>query len=107
MPANAPTPVVPKWEYLALTRKSENYLVNDLNYCGQQGWEVITAMYYKDIKGVMVWTAFLKRLAVGLPPTDIKGAAGAASAGGAKATAEESGALKGFDLSGDDFQIKG
>ncbi len=105
MPTNNPTPAVQKWEYLALTRKSENYLLNDLNLCGQEGWEVVSTTYYKDMKGAMVWTAFLKRPAVGLPPTKL--AVGAGSVGASKPAAEEGGALKGFDLSGDEFEIKG
>ncbi|RMF99910.1 MAG: hypothetical protein D6741_07670 [Planctomycetota bacterium] len=50
-----------RWEYLTLTRKSEQFLVNDLNVHGQEGWELVSASYYKDMKGAMVWTAFLKR----------------------------------------------
>lgn len=57
-----------RWEYLTLTRKSESFLMNDLNDHGQQGWELVSASYYKDMKGSMVWTAFLKR------PTTAKGA---------------------------------
>ena len=50
-----------RWEYMELTRKSEAFLVNDLNESGLQGWELVTIMHGKDRKGEMTWTAFLKR----------------------------------------------
>ena len=50
-----------KWEYCLLTRKSEGYILNDFNTLGQEGWELVPVMYYKDFKGIMCWTGFLKR----------------------------------------------
>jgi hypothetical protein len=46
---------------MEVTRKSEAFLVNDLNESGQQGWELVTITHDKDRKGEMTWTAFLKR----------------------------------------------
>ena len=53
-----------KWEYLAVNRKVEEFLVAELNEVGKAGWELVTILYTKDIKGVAAsfsWTAFLKR----------------------------------------------
>jgi hypothetical protein len=50
-----------KWEYMELTRKTETYLVHDLNEEGQHGWELVTVIQGKDRHGEAAWTAFLKR----------------------------------------------
>ncbi len=50
-----------KWECMELTRKTETYLVIDLNKEGQQGWELVSVIHDKNSKGEMTWTAFLKR----------------------------------------------
>ena len=44
-----------------MTRRSENYLMEEMNKEGQNGWELVNVLYYSDPKGVMAWTAFLKR----------------------------------------------
>ena len=54
-----------KWEYCLLTRKTEGFLLNDLNSFGQDGWELVNILYYKDAKGIMCWTGFLKRHSTG------------------------------------------
>jgi hypothetical protein len=53
------------WEYMEVTRKTENYLTNELNELGKVGWELVSVMFHKDVKSslgsALVWTAFLKR----------------------------------------------
>ena len=50
-----------KWEYMELTRKTETYLLSEINDCGQHGWELVSVTHGKDLKGDLSWTAFLKR----------------------------------------------
>ncbi len=50
-----------RWDYSFESRRTETSLLTALNDLGQQGWEVVNALYYKDIKGIMVWGALLKR----------------------------------------------
>jgi hypothetical protein len=50
-----------KWEYVELTRKTEAYLIEEINEIGQQGWELVSVFNGKDRKGDTVWIAFLKR----------------------------------------------
>lgn len=54
-----------RWEYMELTRKTEGYLVNELNELGQAGWELVSVSFHKDTKSglgaALAWTAFLKR----------------------------------------------
>jgi hypothetical protein len=50
-----------KWEYMELTRKTETYLLTELNDVGQQGWELVSVLHGADRKGEMSWTGFLKR----------------------------------------------
>ena len=57
-----------KWEYMELTRRTETFLLNDLNDEGQHGWEMIAVTHGKDRKGDDTWTAFLKRPYVGHAP---------------------------------------
>ena len=64
-----------RWEYTLIERRTEAVLVDELNILGQKGWEAITIMYYKDVKGVMAWTAFLKRPSGGQPTTSAEGSA--------------------------------
>ncbi len=54
-----------KWEYLSLTRVSEAALVESLNQIGQDGWELVNAAQYRDVQGMLSWTAILKRPAGG------------------------------------------
>ena len=60
------------WEYLSLNRKTEEYLVAELNELGKAGWELVGATFNKDLKGVAAtfsWTAILKRPLVHAPVT--------------------------------------
>ena len=96
-----------KWEAVAISRKTEAMLVEEMNELGEQGWEMVSASYDKDAKGTMTWTAFLKRPKI---PQAAKGpspAAAAESTGqGPGKPEEEAAQLAGFDLSGDVFDVK-
>ena len=50
-----------KWEYMEVTRKTERFLLNDLNDAGQHGWELVSTAYGHSRSGEESWTAFLKR----------------------------------------------
>ncbi len=99
-----------KWEYFGLSRKTESYLCRDLNTAGQQGWELVTIDYCKDVKGEMSWTAFLKRPfspdATPPPPFGQIGREFKDTPAQAEDQAQESGdESQGFDLSGESFDI--
>jgi hypothetical protein len=62
-----------RFEYDTLSRKTEEYLCDDLNVAGAEGWEVISITYRKDPGGMgdtMCWTAFLKRAYTGEARTE-------------------------------------
>ncbi len=66
-----------RWEYKELTRKTEEFLVIDLNEHGKVGWDLVSVSYSKAAKSglgeAFVWTAFLKRPLAqhpGDPPPD-------------------------------------
>ena len=54
-----------RWDYCFETRKTENALLIALNKLGQEGWDLVEVLYYKDLKGIMTWTAFMKRPSLG------------------------------------------
>jgi len=58
-------PTRKQWEYMQIARKTEEYLVNDLNKLGQDGWEMIAVSRQKQTKSGIgaseAWVAFLKR----------------------------------------------
>ncbi len=94
-----------KWETVAISRKTDAMLAEEINEYGEQGWEMVTAFYYKDAKGAMTWTAFLKRPKFGQAAKGPSPAAAAESQGPAKE--EETAAQPGgFDLSGEIFDVK-
>ncbi|MGA2063608.1 MAG: hypothetical protein ABSG86_01500 [Thermoguttaceae bacterium] len=57
-----------KWECCYETRKTETTLLVEINRLGQDGWELVSVLYYKDLKGGMTWMAFFKRPATGQAP---------------------------------------
>ena len=97
-----------KWEYRTLTRKTEAPFVTELNVLGQQGWELVSVEYYKDMKGLMEWIGFLKR------PASRPAAGQTASTNVGVASLLEpskrleptSSLAQGFDLSEDDFKLE-
>ncbi|NUQ61758.1 MAG: hypothetical protein HUU20_04670 [Pirellulales bacterium] len=95
-----------KWEYEFLTKKTEAYLVKELNELGQHGWELVAAGQCKERGGDTAWTAFLKR------PYVPHAAKPAAEKVGEKTTespapsAPSDSTSRGFDLEGDEFSIK-
>lgn len=97
-----------KWEYCIESGRTENSLLAKLNDLGQQGWEVIEILYYKDIKSAMTWTAFLKRPSIGqaLKPGTESASGIAAKMTPTGQTAEPSNGMKGFDLEGQEFPLK-
>ncbi len=97
-----------KWDYFFESRRTETSLLLALNEYGQQGWELVDVLYFKDPKGIMAWGAFLKRPNAGQAPVPGQPPAASAHApSGSPGQAEaKPGVLQGFDLSGDEFQIK-
>jgi hypothetical protein len=97
-----------KWDYCLETCRTENSLLIRINELGQQGWEVIEVLFYKDLKSVMVWTAFLKRPSLG--QAGKPGEEGAVSLKSALQPAAHSEAKPAeaevFDLTGEDFPLK-
>ena len=93
-----------KWEYCLLTRKTEGYILNEFNTLGQEGWELVSVMYYKDLKGIMCWTGFLKRPSSGQAPKPAGHEAPAVLQPSEPATPSPE--AKAVDLGGDDFEFK-
>ncbi len=96
-----------KWEHVAIERKGEAMLVEEMNTFGEEGWQLVSVVYFKDPKGTMTWIAFLKRPKTGQV---LKAPSAEAGAAAAEPTPEKSEAASaepgGFDLSGDVFEIK-
>ncbi len=94
-----------KWEYFCLTRKTEAYLVKELNPLGQEGWELVSVVYGRNVKNEPAWIAFLRR------PYTGQGAPAAAQAGAAAAGQPENPAARfgKIDVSdeseGDEFEL--
>jgi hypothetical protein len=97
-----------KWDYCFESRRTETSLMAVLNELGQQGWELVNAIYFKDMKGIMAWGGFLKRPSVGQTPASPPAQHVSAAAQSTPAGVSESkaGSLNGFDLSGNEFQLK-
>ena len=52
------------WEYVSVNRKTEEFLIEELNEKGKAGWELVSVTYHKDLKGIgesFSWSAFMKR----------------------------------------------
>ena len=94
-----------KWEFCLESRKTEASLLKTLNELGQQGWELINVLYYKDLKGVMTWTGFMKRPSIPQTPGG-EGSAILTRAAPLKETIVPSGQPAGFDLSGEEFPLR-
>ncbi|NLF09742.1 MAG: DUF4177 domain-containing protein [Pirellulaceae bacterium] len=95
-----------KWEFCFESRKTEPTLVKTLNDLGQQGWELVTIIHHKDPKGIMTWTAFMKRPSI---PQQQPAAEPQPNLTVAKPLDENepaAGKGRGFDLSGDEFKLK-
>jgi hypothetical protein len=89
-----------RWDYCLESRKTEAALLNTLNVLGQQGWELVEVMYYKDLKGIMTWTSFLKR------PSVAPASSPNLQASKPGSVEEKQTVPQGFDLSGTEFQVK-
>jgi hypothetical protein len=61
-----------RWENMVVSRRTETTLIEELNNFGLKGWEVVSILYYKDPKGVMAWSAFLKRPCSGTAPAAVQ-----------------------------------
>ena len=95
-----------KWEYTLVTRKTETAMLIELNVLGQDGWEMVDMLFYKNLKGVMEWTAFLKRPCTG--QTTVKQAAekGPVVLQPTDAPAKSEPTEGGFDLGEEDFKFE-
>lgn len=93
-----------KWEYRIVNKHTESTLLGELNEVGKAGWELVSASYNKDLKGVTAWTAILKRPLV--PKSDGATEAEAMSTPTPQAVDDSAKTLQGFDLSGDEFTFK-
>ncbi len=75
-----------RWEYMEVTRKTEGYLIGELNALGDEGWDAVSVHYYKAAKSGLgdswCWTAFLKRPHVGNTPAGSSIVRGAGSSAG-------------------------
>ncbi len=95
-----------RWDYCFETRKTETALLNAVNRLGQEGWDLVEVLYYKDLKGIMTWMAFMKRPSLGQAPAPGQQAAVSAGAAPAGQTPARPAEAQGFDLDGEDFQVK-
>jgi hypothetical protein len=57
---------------MELTRKTQAYLINELNELGQNGWELVSVNKHKEARAgsgeAWFWTAFVRRPQVGHAP---------------------------------------
>jgi hypothetical protein len=96
-----------RWEYHFEARRTETSLLILINELGQQGWELVDVLNYKDAKAVITWGAFLKRPSAGPAPAAQASQSGIAVQGSPTPTANgKAEALQGFDLSGHEFELK-
>lgn len=92
------------WEYHFISRTAENYLLNDLNEAGREGWELVSTQQHKNMKGATVWTAFLKRPHAGAKPSE----SGHSAAASAQASGQGDAARMpaGFELTDGEFKLQ-
>jgi hypothetical protein len=95
-----------RWDYCFEVRRTETSLVTVLNELGQHGWELVAATPYKDAKGIASWGAFLKRPSVSQAAAQGQPTAAVASAASVNHAERKAEPLQGFDLSGEEFQLK-
>jgi hypothetical protein len=102
-----------RWDYCFEFRRTETSLVLLLNELGQQGWELVNVLNYKDPKGVIAWGAFMKRPNAGTATPNGQPVAAASTVSPyvpkpiASVVADTSPPpQQGFDLDGDDFPIQ-
>lgn len=95
-----------KWDYCSASRRTESTLVAAMNELGQSGWELVSVIQHKDAKGETLWTGVLKRPGVGQTPVPGPQTATVAKPVFAGQAKEMAAPLQGFDLSGDEFDLK-
>jgi hypothetical protein len=90
-----------------MTRHSEVTLGDACRDAGQEGWELVTVVQHRDTKGLLVWTAFLKRPSSGAPTKAAdEGTVRGSQTAGPGPTGKPTINPPGFDLSGDSFDVK-
>lgn len=94
------------WEYRIVNRQMETALLAELNDAGREGWELVTATYNKDLKGISAWNAILKRPLAQPGDHSPASASSEATAGPAAKVQAPHKPLDGFDLSGDEFTFQ-
>jgi hypothetical protein len=70
MSSDSAADAITRFEYRLISRKTEEYLVDDLNQVGIDGWELVSITHHRDTKTTvetMLWTAVLKRAYQGEP----------------------------------------
>jgi hypothetical protein len=104
-PGSAPVSAPRTWEYMEISRKTETYLVGDLNDLGKEGWELVTVLFRRDIKmgESYYWTAFVKRLCTDRPPSKPVGEQAAAQG----AAAEEEEVFEIFEVAAEETEEAG
>jgi hypothetical protein len=96
-----------KWECQQQTRHSETTLADACRDAGQEGWELVSVVQHRDMKGLIAWTAFLKRPASGVAKAGGEGAAVRTGQAAVASPAEgQVTSPPGFDLEGDTFDVK-
>jgi hypothetical protein len=96
-----------KWEHQSISRRTDAMLVEEMNELGDHGWQMVSAIHYADAKGVMTWTAFLRRPKIVQPGKATTPTAAAEPADQSTEKPAETGAQPaGFDLSGEIFEVK-
>ena len=96
-----------KWDYCFESRRTDNALLIALTDLGQHGWELVNVFHHKDPKGETLWTAFLKRPSAGQAAASGQTTANQAKTAPSSPSAEKQPQPQGFDLSGDEFQVRG
>ena len=99
------TPVIDTGD-LQLKRSWFQRLVGAINDLGQQSWELVQAICYKDPKAIVTWGAFLKRPSISQTVQPAQQAAATPHQAAAAPANDKASPHEGFDLSGNEFQLK-